>query len=315
MAIQAVQIQQNQPLDARFNDIGDLGRALGWDMAFRQLTPGAQSIPAMVVAGAHVSVLRMVHNRGYHQCAYPPSGTITFGIPEKGAQDWFGAPYPDQSILPFNQASGIDVVSRPGFLAYTLSFGEEFLRNVSETFRLPLADILYAPSSGALIPDSQAVQELRSLIRSLFRENQPLLDSEQETALAIELLRAGMGETTIADSVGFVARRRAVTRALDYVNQCQDEVVTVGELCTATDIPWRTLTRAFHERFGLGPKAYLNRLRLTYVRTQLSTSNGKAVIADIANSQGFWHMGQFARDYRLTFGELPSETLRRTAYS
>jgi AraC family transcriptional regulator, ethanolamine operon transcriptional activator len=32
-------------------------------------------------------------------------------------------------------------------------------------------------------------------------------------------------------------------------------------------------------------------------------------IGDIANTWGFWHMGQFAADYRRQFGELPSETL------
>ena len=30
--------------------------------------------------------------------------------------------------------------------------------------------------------------------------------------------------------------------------------------------------------------------------------------ANVAHRWGFWHMGQFARDYRRLFGELPSET-------
>jgi hypothetical protein len=34
-------------------------------------------------------------------------------------------------------------------------------------------------------------------------------------------------------------------------------------------------------------------------------------LADIANKWGFWHLGQFAEDYRLLFGELPSETYGR----
>jgi len=37
----------------------------------------------------------------------------------------------------------------------------------------------------------------------------------------------------------------------------------------------------------------------------------EAGVAEIANAWGFWHMGQFARDYRFMFGELPSETLGR----
>lgn len=304
-----------QLLPAGYSDIGDLGRTLGWDIGFRQLDAGREFIPARLLAGDHVAVLRMTLNRGYHQCAYPPPGTITFGIPEQGVEDWFGATYPDQSILPFNQASGIDLVSREGFLAYTISFTEDFLRDVSDAFQLPLADILYRPSSGALIPDSQPVQKLRFLIRSYFHENPTLIDNEQEIELAVELLRAGLGKVATAESCAPVARRKAIVLALDYIDACKEEVIKVSELSSAIDIPRRTLNRAFHERFGLGPKAYLNRLRLAAARNQISSGNEDIVIADVANQQGFWHMGQFARDYRLLYGELPSETLRRTALS
>jgi len=34
------------------------------------------------------------------------------------------------------------------------------------------------------------------------------------------------------------------------------------------------------------------------------------IIADLANEWGFWHMGQFAKDYQRQFGELPRDTLR-----
>jgi len=31
----------------------------------------------------------------------------------------------------------------------------------------------------------------------------------------------------------------------------------------------------------------------------------------MANRHGFWHMGQFAKDYKNLFGELPSQTLSK----
>jgi AraC-like DNA-binding protein len=77
---------------------------------------------------------------------------------------------------------------------------------------------------------------------------------------------------------------------------------------------WRTLNRTFFERFGIGPKAYLQRLRLAGVRDDLMMSSAKTVIADVANDCGFWHMGQFARDYRILFGERPSESLSRSEW-
>ncbi len=68
---------------------------------------------------------------------------------------------------------------------------------------------------------------------------------------------------------------------------------------------------AFKEYFGVTPKEYLQTVRLHGVRRELQAYDGEAVIADIANNWGFWHMGQFAADYRRMFGELPSATLLR----
>jgi len=36
-----------------------------------------------------------------------------------------------------------------------------------------------------------------------------------------------------------------------------------------------------------------------------------ASVSDVAERYGFWHLSQFAADYRWLFGELPSETLRK----
>ncbi|MCP4898634.1 MAG: helix-turn-helix domain-containing protein [bacterium] len=51
--------------------------------------------------------------------------------------------------------------------------------------------------------------------------------------------------------------------------------------------------------------------RLDGVRKELLRSGAKLKIADTANNWGFWHVGQFAADYRRHFGELPSQTLDR----
>jgi AraC-like DNA-binding protein len=52
--------------------------------------------------------------------------------------------------------------------------------------------------------------------------------------------------------------------------------------------------------------------RLDSVRDDLGRDHGHAVkIADIANKWGFRHLGQFARDHRSWFGELPSDTYER----
>jgi hypothetical protein len=52
-------------------------------------------------------------------------------------------------------------------------------------------------------------------------------------------------------------------------------------------------------------------LQLSRVRNDLLRFDEGESITDLANVHGFWHMGQFAADYRLLFGELPSKTAAR----
>ena len=108
-----------------------------------------------------------------------------------------------------------------------------------------------------------------------------------------------------------LARRRALRLAREAIAEATEPISTVAELCRLTGEGERTLRYAFCESFGVSPKAYLQARRLNAVRRMLVRGMPGTVIADVANRQGFWHMGQFAADYRRMFDELPSETLGR----
>lgn len=304
--------QKSQLFHAEFRDSGDFGRQTGGDFDFRQIDSGPQTVSASVLSGERIIVSKLGANRGFHQCGTPPHWALTFGLPELGMQDWFGRPYQEHSILPFNQVSGIDGVSKPPFEAYLISFGVDFVQEISTTYQLPVADDLFAPATGSFIPDSRQVRNMRSAVRGFFDNPQARFGKDQEVALTIELLRAAMLEADIEDKSSPTARARAVSRALEFIEQHRRDVITVGQICAATGIGWRTLDRAFLQRFGFGPKAYLKRVRLSGVRTELAVRGPDTLIADAANDWGFWHMGQFARDYRQLYGELPSAMLDRS---
>ncbi len=63
--------------------------------------------------------------------------------------------------------------------------------------------------------------------------------------------------------------------------------------------------------FDIGPKRYIHIRRLSAVRQQILSRDSRETVTDIANYWGFWHMGQFAADYRRHFGEAPSDTKAR----
>ncbi|MGC2081048.1 MAG: helix-turn-helix domain-containing protein, partial [Xanthobacteraceae bacterium] len=113
-------------------------------------------------------------------------------------------------------------------------------------------------------------------------------------------------------SAGNGERARVLKAALKVINDSTEDVITVGDLCRIARASERTLDYAFAERFGLSPAQYMKARRLNAARNDFCREHEcQMKIADIANKWGFWHLGQFARDYQTWFGELPSETYER----
>jgi len=239
----------------------------------------------------------------------PPTGMKTFGIPLRPMRSWLGGAYEANSVLPFNLPDGIDGISGSGFQACTLSVSEAGLLSISEALQVPIAGSLASARTDEVIGNGSATQSLRHMISSSFEHAGSSVDPECEAELILALLNAALTDAASVDRSDASRRAGAISKAISYINDHRDETVTVAGICRGTGVALRTLNRAFREHFGVGPKAYLIRQRLSDVRAELLAAPPGTVIADVANSRGFWHMGQFARDYRALFSELPSETL------
>jgi AraC family transcriptional regulator, ethanolamine operon transcriptional activator len=109
-----------------------------------------------------------------------------------------------------------------------------------------------------------------------------------------------------------VPRRQIIRMAMDFVEQHERECLSVEQLATAAGVSERTLRDAFLKYFGVPPVQYLNRRALHQIRKALLVADPSvATVTEVATQFGVWQFGRLARDYRLLFGELPSETLRR----
>jgi AraC-like DNA-binding protein len=249
--------------------------------------------------------------RRYHQKGLPPHGKLTFGIPVAGLRSWLGHRYRLPGVLPFNLPGGIDGISESGFEAFTLSLGENFLDEIATSFQIPMQGRFQRPTTQSMIEPDEHASRLRGLLFRLASRPDRIVDPETEEEVVSTLLHAGLSEPETRDRSNPKARSRAVRVALDHMADHADEAVSLRDICKENGVALRTLNRAFNERFGIGPKAYLKRRRLSAVRDELQHAPPELSITSIANRWGFWHMGQFARDYRQLFGELPSATRNR----
>ena len=162
-------------------------------------------------------------------------------------------------------------------------------------------------------------------LRTLLREVIGALDSAPEPLhpeavanLEGTLLRTLAG-TTLDSSSGRergrpprVERSSAFRSIFEFLRTLPPGPVYVEDLCRATGLPERTLRLLFLEQFGESPVRVLRarRLCLAYEALQEHVV-GLKEIRQVAGRYGFWHMGQFAADYRALFGERPSDTVRR----
>jgi len=99
-----------------------------------------------------------------------------------------------------------------------------------------------------------------------------------------------------------------VRRAVDYIEANLTAPVKLEDVVRAAGMSARGLFRHFRNAMGVSPMVYLRNARFARVRAALRGARGGERIVDIAALWGFDHMGRFAVEYRLRFGEKPSDT-------
>lgn len=311
-------------LHKKFHDLYDFSHSVhSWDADFRQLDSGSFKADLLQVDLGNFQFTNAHFNRHLIQRGSSPPNFYTFALPANPSQQiiWRGKELRQNSIMVYSPAMEIDGVTWPGFNVYTFSIPLERLEIVSRQSGYPatrncLFDRDVLTCTGSLIG------KLRQLLRAFCsqleeKRSQAAVQTlySQSDASILEYLHAACessGPVTYYDSSPL--RERALKKAVAYITAYSQECPTVQMICQATGVSKRTLEYAFLERFGVSPKTYLQTFRLNGAYRELRKSDPSSTkVIDVANHWGFWHMGQFAADYRKLFGDLPSKTLGRSA--
>ena len=321
------EIKPSQPssvgvVEGRFRDVDEFAETIpGWTFDFRQLDRGALTADYRSIASGGGVLTRIRLSRGFHQAGAPPPGMRTYTIAEDEMHGirWCGDSVTSNTVQRFSAADDFDAVSQPDFCAYTLSFPEEQLVRTGELRGLPDPQELLQGTGEVTTCDPHLMNELRRRVRSLFIRNEksdsplstPASDDEWAAEVPALLVEGLASSRNRADRRYDGSARLVVKHALEFMEAYASEPTTVSEVSRATGVSRRTLNYAFRAELEVTPKQYLQAIRLDGVRKELRDAPASTTIADVANHWGFWHLGQFAADYRRQFGELPSETLAR----
>ncbi|MEM8954472.1 MAG: helix-turn-helix domain-containing protein [Verrucomicrobiota bacterium] len=310
-------------VNSHFDDFDAFSAAaVGWDLDFRQLDRGRFNARLLHLVTPQIIIAQCSFNRKIEQRGAPPAGFRTFAIPADDTLDlrWRNKSVNSNNLLLFPRGEQLDSVSEPDFHVFALSISESTLAENARRQGLTSIEELF-PNNDVIQSPRKRNLSLRSLATRLTRavkdkpeliEHAPFQRDLEEHLVDCLLENIQASDPHRMARPLAKTRNRALKKALEVINDRAGDPVSVRDLERLCGTSGRTLRYAFEESFGLSPKQYLQTFRLNGVRRELSELAADSTkITDIANEWGFWHMGQFAHDYRRLFHELPSETLAR----
>lgn len=285
-----------------------------WQQEYDQVSRGAfeGSIKELQLNG--IQVFKEFTSQSVFQKCNVWSDSLWIGLPESK---------PELSRINGHALQAHEVMCRPGDVDFSLMTPDQFSIFgvvIDKTLLTTLSD------SGSLKPDEFTLTDCLSLKQKTYSNLHYLLqrllltphDGIPEKVSHDLLLLALQDVLTpesqyIKPSTSLTRRNHIVDRAINYLKQHHEEPVTITELCELNCVSRRTLQYSFESVLGMSPAHFLRMSRLNGVRRALRIAGNDECIADIAAQWGFWHLSQFAKDYKQLFGELPSETKQGVA--
>jgi AraC family ethanolamine operon transcriptional activator len=297
------------------------GHMTGWSVHLDQLSSGPFQGMLHEIRAGGIQLLRERVNRSLLKRGAASPGTTSFSIPleTSGTGYCSGAALRNGMLLVSNEPSLPELRTPEEHDIAILTVSTEALHELAaldecanlpgksgKTSLIELADPHYAALRTFLLA-SFCAAETQHWNLAYAQVRKTLHD-----AVLLELVHLTQG-TGDSDRLGLTAQRRIVSRVRELVMATPDAPLTVLDVCHAVGTSRRKLQYCFEEVLGTQPSCYLRAVRLNAVRRELRRhSLATASVGDVACRWGFWHLSRFAAHYRQLFGELPSDTLKRS---
>ena len=304
------------------NDFTEMEDALSaWDHRYRQISPGAFHGGLLHTQVGSLGIFRNRWERAIHYRGGAPEGTIGIGLnmAQTGEPRWLGQRVAfDELII---QRCGTEAEYLSGALWDSVVFAipeAELAQQLTDITHNDPEAILHGLSFARLTPQLAAQLRQASLTyldtaaRSLATPGAPSPLPAMAASLVGLIARALVSaRPPCAPKPSLNRQRQLIRKAENYVAHLTNQPLRIGQLCREIDVSERTLRDAFYKVTDTSPLAYLKTQQLNRVyRVLRDVDPDEVLIKQVAVANGFSHLGQFCKDYKQLFGELPSETLR-----
>jgi AraC family ethanolamine operon transcriptional activator len=305
-----------------FDDVLDFAEHVRpWDLEYMQVRRGPFRSRGLIAPfGALTLGVAHINQAIVHRVTVPSGQHSVFALSPDSAA-WFLGDRPLRSgdCMIVRGGETFEAVTRGSISGYAVSFDEAVWLQSGEWYA-PLPE----HSRRGLSIEHFGVDwvgHVQALSNAMFRmvtARGPMFDaSAVRASLGEQLLihiRNGRGtEQDEASTHRARARRRAaVQRAREFIDARLSDQIRLEQVCRYACAQSRTLEYGFREMFDTPMVGYIKALRMNRVHRLLrNPSQRHRTVSELALDTGFWHLSQFASDYKKFFGESPSQTHRR----
>lgn len=275
-----------------------------WAQRYVQLSPGVMRSALLETATPGLHVFRKWMSERVVQQGCLPAGQLCFAMLHGAGngQPWMQGQELGNDLLFVLRAGQEFMLQRPpGMALLACSFEAETFRRLLDAQPWS-AEATALLSRQAVLAPAGALQALREAL-------------VQPSALAVFAAL-----TDLFEAAASPGQRVGSASAGYLVAQCHRLVATSGDappdidtLCRRLRTSRRSLQNGFRQVVDTTPVHYLRSLRLNAVRARLlATSPAALTVGQAATDAGFDHLSHFGARYRELFGELPSQTFRKT---
>lgn len=238
-------------------------------------------------------------------------------------------------VVPLGQEAGLSVNGNdlaPVHLPVVGNGGTLMMRNETPqqlaiiAFERTLHDPRFAESDGSnrtemRIVDPARLKMLRTLLQQTFRHITTDEFGSAGARIAAQAQTGNWLDEMLPALLNPLYRRifsaphsvQLMQRIDEYIEAHRGEAIYLQEITAHAGVSMRKLHNVLVAMRGLSFTRYLKLRRLWVSYRELLGSDSDMLIKTVALRNGFWHLGDFSREYMRQFGEMPSQTRGQVA--
>jgi len=303
-----------ETLKGYFTDFDQYNETVkNWDLNYKLLSKSDFSAELHMIFDDNFSLLNEKLIGKIEQKGKTEKGLMVFGILAKNCTlYWFDKKIGSDTLVIFPKENNYEVISDSNHDAYVLSINKNIFFDVMKKAGIKKDEKIFNNKAQLLVLNKEFSSRFINLLEYYLNTN---LNNPKKNSALIESITLSLveyfGKAKLKKvPIKLNKKDLAIKKAVKLIDKQVDNLFSIPQICALVGVSESTLLIAFKEKYQVSPSDYIKAFRLNKVKQEIY--NTKTItISEIAGKYHFWHMGQFAKDFKKQFGILPSEVRKK----